>query len=524
MSTGTKTLRVPAQLRKHVLRTVKPSTKGNRELLAACEAGARELEAQGRNNQNSIDLELTNEALGVLLGMARGWLDSDNGNEIMAAKSMLKFELEYEPDDPREIRHAVKMPNSAAGLFTPPYTTAFKRWSKDIPEPVRTEYRRMSWASNGLSGRITNETLGWFLEKLRHQWDHPTPAVQRAVRKFIKTYTEPYEQTQRLINGYLGTGEDEDQAPEPEPTDEPAAVEPERKRLVIIACGGKKSPAPGAIPADERYTGNYFRACLMAAEVMDGPTMILSAKYGLIPLTEEIPDYNVKMGEHLSVGYAFLFRQAERLGLLDAKVTVLGGQKYVSAVREIWPDAEAPLKGGIGQQLKQLAGIYQGEALEDDEDQEQKSAGPYPYEMKAGQLREVPGLPSRYSNTTKVIWFGGKAGRGHAEPGKWVKVKIIYTGDGRYDLTDLDTGESVMMCTLVTKIHWAPGNSDREFDQWQQKNRPEEVEAKPAAVESAPPGGFEVPPNFLELAAEGNTPQARAYWRRRCEEYRKTGK
>ncbi|MFF3931362.1 hypothetical protein [Streptomyces hirsutus] len=54
--------------------------------------------------------------------------------------------------------------------------------------------------------------------------------------------------------------------------------------------------------------------------------------------------------------------------------------------------------------------------------------------------------------------------------------------------------------------------------------RPEEVGAELAPVGKAPPGGYEVPANFLELAEEGNTPQARAYWTRRCEEYRRTGK
>lgn len=54
-------------------------------------------------------------------------------------------------------------------------------------------------------------------------------------------------------------------------------------------------------------------------------------------------------------------------------MTVLGGERYVKAVRQIWPDAEAPLVGGIGQQLRQLAGMYGGEVLAPDE----KPEGPH---------------------------------------------------------------------------------------------------------------------------------------------------
>ncbi|MEV5883079.1 DUF6884 domain-containing protein [Streptomyces sp. NPDC052020] len=708
----TKTLRVPAQLRKHVLRTVKPTTKGERELFAACEAGAKELERQGRNSMNTIELELTNDALGVVLGLARNWLDDANGNNVMAAKSMLKFELEYEPDDPREIRHAVKMPKSAAGLFRSPYSLEFKK-DTSIPQAVKQELAHMSWATNGVSGRITTETLGWFLDQMKRQWDHPTPAVQRAVRKFIGTYTEPYEQTQRLINGYLGTGDDqapelsaddfkaavegpadnEDQepasvdAPQPWKPDLPDGVsislisdrpetygvfcsrhggaealiskhedmggaiagaaahgldhpkvtpipdsdlealrgfglskaqmtvlahaadgrliedpkgfylddqwtegravkrlrvldlwargwlmyssvdgrryfrlspdgkryyrlwhdaqrqglidytehdtlnsakeqrasypplvaqdqapepEVEPKRLVVIACGGKKSDAPGKIPAEERYTGNYFRACLMASEVMDGPTMVLSAKYGLIPLTEEIENYDVQWGGKGSIRLGTVRDQVEALGLEDVKVTVLGGARYVKAARQIWPDAEAPLEGGIGQQLQQLAGIYGGEALEDNEDQE--PAGPESW--KSGELRNVLNLPSRYRNHEPIIWWGGKAGKRNPDPVGWQKAKVVYTGDGKYDICHPETYETFMTCSLVSQIHWAYVDDKNPVGMNNQ-----EPEENPASA-----GGFEVPANFLELAEEANTDAAKRYWKRRCAEYRRTGK
>ncbi|MFJ8699474.1 DUF6884 domain-containing protein [Streptomyces ardesiacus] len=500
----TKTLRVPAQLRKHVLRTVEPDTKGERELIAACQAGAKELERQGRNNMNTIELELTNDALGVVLDLARDWLDDDNGNNVMAAKSMLKFELEYEPDDPREIRHAVKMPKSAMGLFQTPYSLEFKK-NTSIPKPVKYELKHMSWASNGLSGRITNETLGWFLDQMKRQWDHPTPAVQRAVRKFIGTYTEPYEKTQRLINGYVGTDALENEEPEVQ-----------SKRLTVIACGDKKRE--GRHPAGDLYTGNYFLACRHAAEVMDGPTMILSAKHGLLPLDEEIESYDVQWGGKGSIRVGAVKEQVEAYGLMDAKVTVLGGERYVKAARQIWPDAEAPLKGGIGQQLKQLDRIAKGE---DDEHQDQEPAeGYWPEEYKRGEFRHIPNLPSRGRSHEPVIWYGGKAGAKDPKPKGWQKVRVTYVGEGKYDLSDFETRETVKTCTLANQVFWA------KADQEPAGGEPEVKDPLLDLIEeTAPPkGGYEVPANFLELAEEGNTEAARRYWTRRCEEYRRTGK
>ncbi|MEU6765915.1 DUF6884 domain-containing protein [Streptomyces sp. NPDC046853] len=629
MSSDIKTLRVPAQLRKHVIRTVKPKTAGERELLDAAREGAAKLESQGKNALNTIELDLTNAALGVAIKLARGWLDSDNGNNIMAAKSLLKFELEYEPDDPREIRHEVKLPKSVAELFPNVHGMEFKN-NKRVPKAVKAAMRQMSWGTAGASGRITNETLEWFLKEMRRQYDHPTPSVQRAVRKCVNKYNPLYEQTERLINGYTGGGEvEEDQAAEPVKANDDILTadgfleaihgrgpETQRAPLVIIACGGKKSNRRGKIPAHERYTGNYFTACLMAAEVMEGPTMILSAAYGLIPLDEEIEDYDMRLGDKGSVRLATVKQQAEELGLLDAKVTVLGGERYVKGVRQVWPDAEAPLKGGIGQQLAQLAEMSGGEVLEDDEvtsrpwekrrvmdfvnwgnerrffyyggpaKQPVNENGPlvglkwsessggtnflkipetgevvasvhsqssvwaipadapedfveyedrgktaeelyWPEKYIKGEFRNVPNLPSRGRTQEPVIWYGGKGGRNILKPKNgWQKVKVVYTGEGRYALYDLKTNEEVHTCRLTSQIFWATVNE--EPAPVDEAPAPVEVEdqepEEPTSQAGNYSGNYEVPENFLELAEEGNTEAARRYWTRRCEEYRRTGK
>ncbi|WP_157876541.1 DUF6884 domain-containing protein [Streptomyces graminilatus] len=484
---------LPATARKWATRTMDADTQAERDLMDACKALGL------GNSQRSTTVPLTNSALGVLIRQARKWvIKNDNNNEWMAGKSILaRHEMDYAPDDPRETRHEIKLPASLSGSLVSPYVSDFAK-DTSIPEAVKEDLLAMTWAKTGASGRVRTETLGWLLGKMDRFKDYDSSAVKRAALKFIGTHTGAYEQTGRLINGYLGTGEEDD------------APKEATKRLVLVACGGKKSQRQGKIPAGERYIGNYFTACLMASEVMDGVTMVLSAKYGLIPLTEEIENYDVTMGDKDSVRLGFVKRQVEELGLKNATVTVLGGERYVKAARQIWPDAEAPLKGGIGQQLKQLAEMYSGDPLDEDEHQDQEHEGPD--EWKSGQFRNVMGLPGRYHSHGLVVWFGGKAGKRNPQPGQWVKVNVIYIGEGRYDLIDVKTDQKVMTCSLVSQIHWSPAQTPMRKEE-------------PAAVEETmPPGGYEVPANFLELAEEGNTDQAKAYWKRRCEEYRRTGK
>lgn len=714
------TLPVPGQIRRHVLKNLKPKTQGERDLLDASRDGAAELEAKGMNSLNTIPLHLTNDAVGSALEIARDWLASDNGNCVMAGKSMLKFELEFEPDDPREIRHEIKMPKSLSVHFAPAYGQ--KPWADDKSELVKTDMGRMLWSTTGGRGRVRAETLGALL-KVITPWEesHPQPAAARAAKKFSATYTEPYEKTMKLINGFLD--DEAGQAPDPEPwkpelpkgvsirltSDRPetygvfcsrhegaeilisehedmgyavaganahGAEHPEitaipekelevlrgfafseaqisllsvanergvndliedpngfyvsdgwgrgkpvsrtrvldlwargwlmyspadgrryfrltpsgsahfkqwqtardqglidysekdglnsakeqreaypplpaeapghatddetpdfleavhgrneaeaaavPKRLVVVACGGKKSQRPGKIRADERYTGNYFAACLMAAEVMDGATMILSARHGLIPLSEEIENYDVTWGGKGSIRLATVKTQVEELGLTDARVTVLGGEKYVRAARQVWADAEAPLKGGIGQQLQQLAGIYQGEALAPDERPETG-----PDRIYQTKLQEVGYLPSRNRSKPRVMWFGGKAGRFNPEPGEWVRAEVTYTGEGRYAIYRLGTCEELMTCTLRSQIHWGPLEDSNHEQKPEFVKQIERGEGKPAEAEVKPAAGarfYEVPENWIELAEDGDTEAARRYWTRRCEEWRLSGK
>ncbi|MGN9821883.1 DUF6884 domain-containing protein [Streptomyces sp. SD11] len=152
-----------------------------------------------------------------------------------------------------------------------------------------------------------------------------------------------------------------------------AAVE-ERERVVIVACGGRKAvyadgvrkgqPVIGA-RAGDLYVGSYHRAMRRAADALaqggrSGRVLILSAKYGLVELSQHLLNYDLKAGAPGTVDGATLRRQAHELGISGAAVTVLGGRAYVQLAGEVWNDVAAPLAGtrGIGEQLARLAAIY----------------------------------------------------------------------------------------------------------------------------------------------------------------------
>lgn len=123
---------------------------------------------------------------------------------------------------------------------------------------------------------------------------------------------------------------------------------------VIVACGAKKLDR--AASARCLYVGPYFKACLAYALAIAKAkdVFIISAKYGLVGLNDVIEPYDKRLEEPFSVTEFSLTTQAEQLGLLGTKVTVLGGRKYVGLCRKVWKKLEAPLegKGGLGQQIK----------------------------------------------------------------------------------------------------------------------------------------------------------------------------
>jgi hypothetical protein len=71
-----------------------------------------------------------------------------------------------------------------------------------------------------------------------------------------------------------------------------------------------------------------------------------------------------------------------------------------------------------------------------------------------GPLREVPGVNAKQQ---KTLLFGGKGGkRSTAPPGPARLAGITYTGDGRYEVWDVETKQVLLEGTLRTHIWWTP--------------------------------------------------------------------
>lgn len=127
--------------------------------------------------------------------------------------------------------------------------------------------------------------------------------------------------------------------------------------LVIVPCGGKK--ASEECEAKDMYQGPYFKACLAYAQKLSpwGNIVILSAKYGLLPLTARISPYNLRMGDIGCVNYFEVRKQAQLMKLIDEQeVIALGGEDYTGVCRKVWPHCQTPLAGvgAIGKQLQWL--------------------------------------------------------------------------------------------------------------------------------------------------------------------------
>lgn len=64
-------------------------------------------------------------------------------------------------------------------------------------------------------------------------------------------------------------------------------------KIALIGCGNKKNDKP--CKAREMYTGFLFRKRLEFCELFANKTYILSARYGLLNLDDEIIPYNLRL-------------------------------------------------------------------------------------------------------------------------------------------------------------------------------------------------------------------------------------
>lgn len=144
----------------------------------------------------------------------------------------------------------------------------------------------------------------------------------------------------------------------------PSLLEP----LVLVSCGGSKLDQPAL--AGAMYVGSYHRAARRAASALTSPDRIwiVSARYGLLRLTDEIEPYEMTLGDAGCVNSGELRSQAARAHVLVAeRVIVLAGQHYVALAGEVWPYLESPLSGtrGIGEQMARLKALAAGDTHPD---------------------------------------------------------------------------------------------------------------------------------------------------------------
>jgi hypothetical protein len=115
------------------------------------------------------------------------------------------------------------------------------------------------------------------------------------------------------------------------------------------------------------YTGSYHAACRRAAAALTTPdwTLILSAKHGLMRLTQVIDPYELRLGRPGAADASWIQTQANMLGVRGVSdVFVLAGRDYRELTVKAWPDARCPLDGvgGIGPQLAALSLIANASA------------------------------------------------------------------------------------------------------------------------------------------------------------------
>lgn len=114
--------------------------------------------------------------------------------------------------------------------------------------------------------------------------------------------------------------------------------------MIIISCGAKKAMTPSR--AKLMYIGSHFRNCLRWArrKTDDSKIFILSARYGLLRLEDQIAPYDLKMGQPGSVTVEKVRAQAAAFGI-SGIIFSTAGAKYREILKEIFPNIHFPFEG-----------------------------------------------------------------------------------------------------------------------------------------------------------------------------------
>jgi len=130
-------------------------------------------------------------------------------------------------------------------------------------------------------------------------------------------------------------------------------------KIVLISCASRKLPTRAKVR--ELYTSDLFKKNLKyASQINPDKIFILSAKYGLLDLDDEIEPYNITLnnmkGEEIRLWAEQVLRKLEEIVNLDTDEFVfLAGEKYRRYLVPKIKNYSLPLQGlGIGKQLKWL--------------------------------------------------------------------------------------------------------------------------------------------------------------------------
>ena len=134
------------------------------------------------------------------------------------------------------------------------------------------------------------------------------------------------------------------------------------KTIVLISCAKEKKEEPGKVKAAELYISDLFEKSLIYAKQLTTPEniYILSGKYHLLPLDEEIETYNVFLGdkskaERMLWGKVVIEQLNKVADLQKDKFIILAGEDYVEPLQDSLKNIALPLKGlRSGERLKNL--------------------------------------------------------------------------------------------------------------------------------------------------------------------------
>ena len=134
------------------------------------------------------------------------------------------------------------------------------------------------------------------------------------------------------------------------------------KRIVLISCVSKKLSR--SAKAKDLYISTLFKLNLKYAKKLEPDKIfILSAKYGLLPLGQEIEPYeqtlnNMRSNEIKQWASRVLDQIKQVCSINETEFTFLAGDKYRKYLLPHIKNAQIPLEGlRIGEQLQRLKGL-----------------------------------------------------------------------------------------------------------------------------------------------------------------------